>query len=328
MFKEISSNPKNSSRKILADFDENNLIKKIKQWLGETNPPSPKGIGDDCAIMISKNPEKYLISTDSIIYKTHFDDSTTAFNAGRKIVLRNLSDIAAMGGKPICATLSILSGKNLLLNWFNDFYEGVRSAAFEYKLKIVGGDLSKSEDFTFSAVMTIIGSSKNPIERHKAEIGDSIYVTGELGGSIYGKHANFNPRIDVGKWLSKNNTATSMIDITDGLIKELPLILNSKSSASINIKSLPISYLLKRNDNSINDFFKRIMTDGEDYELLFSVSSHIKQEELELKWAHEFPNIKLTKIGKVVKKVSKNKVVNSENNQKINLDRGFDHFKT
>ena len=104
-----------SDSQTLKDFNEIQIIENIKQWLGSTTPPSPIGIGDDCAVVPPEPSAQSLISTDTLVFGKHFDSSITAEQAGRKIVLRNLSDIAAMGGHPKYATLSILSGSNCLL---------------------------------------------------------------------------------------------------------------------------------------------------------------------------------------------------------------------
>ena len=225
----------------LKDFNETQIIENIKQWLGDTSPPSPFGIGDDCAVVPPDPSAQSLISTDALVYGKHFDESIRAEQAGQKIVLRNLSDIAAMGGYPKYATLAILSGADLSIDWLNEFYKGVKYTADIYNLKIIGGDLCQIQDRQFQAVMTIVGTATTPILRHAASINDSIYVTGELGGSILGKHYDFQPRLSEGQWLAENNLASSMVDITDGIAKELHFLANESASLEIDLESIPIA---------------------------------------------------------------------------------------
>tara|TARA_X000000368_G_scaffold417246_1_gene413112 strand:- start:5727 stop:6725 length:999 start_codon:yes stop_codon:yes gene_type:complete len=318
----------NDSKKSLSSFNETTLINHIKKWLGSSNPPSPNGIGDDCAIFSAQNSGKFLISTDSLVYRKHFDSSLSPIQAGQKLVLRNLSDIAAMGGHPMYATIAIITSRNLEFEWLSDFYKGIQSIAKSYALKIIGGDLSHLEGEGFQAVMTIIGCSKNPALRNKGEVGDSIYVTGKLGGSILKKHAQFTPRILEGQWLVKNRYINSMIDLTDGLSKELKLILSPKTAASIDLNSIPISEDAKSLSDNPEKALERAISEGEDYELLFAVKNTINPQKLESQWKKEFPKIKLTKIATIVKQINKEiLLINSKNNQALDLKSNFDHFK-
>ena len=327
MFLDPLESCRNYSKKSLSGFDETTLIEHIKEWLGKSNPPSPNGIGDDCGVFSAQNSGEFLISTDSLIYGKHFESSLSPIKAGQKLVLRNLSDIAAMGGSPMHATIAIITSRNLEFEWLRDFYKGIKSIAKSHDLKIVGGDLSHIEGDAFQAVMTIIGCAENPALRNKGEVGDSIYVTGKLGGSISGKHAQFTPRIQEGQWLVKNKYISSMIDLTDGLSKELKLILSPKTAASVDLTSIPISEDAKSLSNNPMEALERAISEGEDYELLFAMKSSIDSQILESKWREEFPKIKLTKIATIIKQIDKEALLlNSKNNQALDLKSGFDHF--
>ena len=128
-----------SGSQTLKDFNEGQIIESIKQWLGNTSPQSPLGIGDDCSVLPPESIAQSIISTDSLVFGRHFDNSITAQQAGQKLVLRNLCDIAAMGGYPKYATLAILSGVwsfNWLATWIL-----WRNQTLDLDLKIIGGDL-------------------------------------------------------------------------------------------------------------------------------------------------------------------------------------------
>ena len=145
-------------------------------------PPSPYGIGDDCAL-IKAGDQQEVISCDSLSYGIHFDARLKASDAGNKLIKRNLSDLAAMGAMPKCAVLALLAGPNLNLDWLESFFAGIRSTCIDYQLALIGGDLSAIAENQFSAVLTIIGEGAKIGTRSQASVSDLIYVTGSLGGT-------------------------------------------------------------------------------------------------------------------------------------------------
>ena len=314
----------------LSHFTEETLLHSIKEWLGSTNPPSPYGIGDDCAVFFETKCDNQasLIATDTLIFGKHFDETISAFDAGRKLTLRNLSDLAAMGASPKLATVALSASRSLSINWLAEFYRGIKDASDSYALKIVGGDLSSIEGRHLQAVMTITGSSQNPILRHSARVNDSIYVTGDLGGSISGKHYNFTPRLHEGQWLSDQKYATSMVDITDGIAKELYFLLAPKTNALIDLQCIPISKSTQMQcENQTDRALKHAFCDGEDYELLFTLSSKIKSETFEAEWAKQFPNVSLTKIGFIQSSnANAPKIIDQATQKTIDFGSGFEHF--
>ena len=312
----------------LKDFNETQIIESIKQWLGYSSPPSPFGIGDDCAVVPSDSSTQSLISTDALVYGKHFDESIKAKQAGQKIVLRNLSDIAAMGGYPKYATIAILSGSDLSIDWLNEFYKGVKETADTYDLKIIGGDLCQIQDRQFQAVMTIVGTAPTPILRHAASINDSIYVTGHLGGSILGKHYNFQPRLSEGQWLAENNMASAMVDVTDGIAKELQFLANESSSIEIELGSIPIAQSAQLlAEKSSETTLQKAFCDGEDYELLFTLNHSIQSTQFESNWKQQFPQTPLTKIGTIVEKNPLGNIIDSVSKKSMDDLKNFDHFK-
>lgn len=318
----------NNGTDTLKNYSEETLIQQIKEWLGTSSPPSPFGIGDDCAVFSQSETIPSIVSTDALIYGQHFDDSIKAYDAGRKLTLRNLSDIAAMGGSPTIATLSIITSETLSHSWLAEFYRGIKSAADHYTLKIVGGDLSAIQGDYFQAVMTIIGSVKNPILRHSAKPNDHLYVTGHLGGSITGKHFDFTPRLQEGLWLSQQGCTTSMVDITDGLSKELKYLLPKNTAASIDLNRIPIAKHIQ-NDPLKNreEALQHAFCDGEDYELLFSIDSKTDIAAFETKWHSTFPKLALTLIGSVTQsKRDDGHIIDRSTQKTIEFGSGFEHF--
>lgn len=313
----------------LSCYTESEIINKIKAWLGTTTGLSPMGIGDDCAVFTPVPKQEYLVSTDALVYGEHFDSSISAQKAGNKLTLRNLSDIAAMGGQPKHATISIISSSKLSIKWLSDFFAGIKETSDQYGLKIVGGDLCHLEGPQFHAVMNIIGSSPRPILRNRALAKDRIYVTGTLGGSILEKHYCFKPHLSAGQWLSSESLASSMVDITDGIAKELPFLLSDNTSASINLDNIPISDAAWHLSNQNKQIaLKKAFCDGEDYELLFTLNSNADHPKFETQWSSRFPNVKLTQIGTIVPSQGADLIIDQSTQKPIDWILGFDHFKT
>ena len=119
------------------------LIARMREWLGDVSPVAPFGIGDDCAVLPATNKAS-LVTTDPVIYGQHFDDSVSARAAGAKLLKRNLSDIAAMGGRPVAAVVSLALAPDTNLAWLREFYLGLAACARRYKVKIVGGDVTQA----------------------------------------------------------------------------------------------------------------------------------------------------------------------------------------
>ena len=233
-----------------------------------------------------------------------------------------------MGGYSKYATLAILSGANLSIDWLNGFYKGVKDTADIYNLKIIGGDLCQVQDRQFQAVMTIVGTANKPILRHAASINDSIYVTGELGGSILGKHYDFQPRLSEGQWLAENNLASAMVDITDGIAKELHFLANESASLEIDLKSIPIAQSAQLlAEKSSETPLQKALCDGEDYELLFTLNHSIQSTQFESDWKQHFPHTPLTKIGTIVEKNPLGNIIDSVSKKSIDDLKSFDHFK-
>jgi thiamine-monophosphate kinase len=279
--------------------------------------------GDDCAGVKFDNSDRVvLLASDQIIGNIHyFQESTHPEKVGAKLLKRNLSDIAAMGGKPKYALVNLANGKESL-DFLCKFMAGITEVANQYGVLIVGGDTgrflagSEKDASSLVASLTIVGeiAEDNLACRKNAKDGDLIFVTGELGESLVNEHhLNFEPRLAEGEFLTSNKITNCMMDISDGLLLDLKRICEmSNISAKICIADLPLR-------NKELDY-KQINC-GEDYELLFAVAPE-KLEFLQANWQSDFAPIKC--IGKFIKdgKVE----VYDENNNILNTgNSGYEH---
>ncbi|MGC6424121.1 MAG: thiamine-phosphate kinase [Lentimonas sp.] len=312
----------------VQNIGEIQLIRLIKKWLGSVNPPAPNGMGDDCAIT-EAGQTRQIITTDTLSYGQHFDSTVSARDAGSKLIKRNLSDIAAMGGHPQHAVLALLCGADTSIDWLESFFKGIRESAQHYDLKIVGGDVSALETRQFSAVVTLVGLIEQTKLRTGASIGDAIYVTGSLGGSILGKHYHFKPRLGEGQWLVQQSDCTALMDLTDGLAKDLTHLLPESSAAAIALNQVPVSNdarLLAEQTGC--DPFEHVFCDGEDYELLFTASKDCDLSAFERAWAQTFPQLQLSRIGTIIATDLPNTpLLDAVSNEAFPWSQGFQHLK-
>ena len=312
----------------LHSVGEVGLIEIIRELLAEINPPHPYGIGDDCAI-IEASPYSSLLTSDSLSVGQHFDPSLAPEAAGRKLVNRNLSDIAAMGGFPEQGLLTLLCPQNLQIDWLRNFLQGVTEASRKHGLKIVGGDVSGIAESNFSSVLQLRGRLEHPpLLRTGACIGDALYVTGELGGSILGKHFEFEPRLAEGQWLARTGMCTALMDLTDGLAKDLRALLPEGAAAALDLEALPISAAADECAAAdARSALEHAFCDGEDYELLFTIDADLATEDFEKNWRTQFPATKLSKIGILQKMEHNIPYVDRASGEAIKWQTGFEHLK-
>ncbi len=279
---------------------EEKLIQKIRIWLGDTNPPAPFGIGDDCAVL-ARSTHQQVITVDPLIYGRHFDDAVSAKAAGAKLLKRNLSDLAAMGARPTAAVIALALSPRTSTRWLEQFYRGLAEAARKFSVKIVGGDVAQL-DQGFVATLTLIGrASKDRILTRKgAKIGDLICVTGKLGGSLLGHHFSFTPRLAEGAWLADRPDVHSLMDVSDGLAKDLRALTPTDAFAAVSSTAIPIAPAARRlAQSSGRSSLVHALTDGEDYELLFTLDGRTDFEKFSAAWKKRFPLL-LTRLGAFV----------------------------
>ena len=270
-------------------FGEAKLVTAIRRWLGAASPRAPFGIGDDCAVLpASRGPQ--LITVDPVIFGRHFDAAVPPRAVGAKLLKRNLSDLAAMGGCPSAAVLALTLDPHTSLAWLEQFYRGLATCARRYRVPIVGGDIAQA-DGVLAASLTLLGAAARPrvVTRTGARIGDSIHVTGVLGRSLAsGHHFAFHPRLAEGAWLAGRPEVRAMMDVSDGLAKDLGALTPPHAKPVLEPGALP----LRRGAD-----LRAALTDGEDYELVFALAAHTDAAAFARAWHRRFPRTRLTNIG-------------------------------
>jgi thiamine-monophosphate kinase len=270
---------------------ERSLIAQIRRAATrESNPVVRVGIGDDCAILRTSENEDLLVTTDFSLEKIHFRLAWhSPESIAHRCLARGLSDIAAMGGEPVAAFLSLALPNNIAQNWVLRFTQALIKLAGKYGCTLAGGDTAESPDGVLADIMVVGRVAKDKaILRSGARPGDRIYITGELGASAatlaqvrknpkrklnprdYSRHFFPEPRIEVGQLLRKKNLASAMIDISDGLSTDLAhLCEESGVGAQIEADAIPRASIGKPPGEIDLDF---ALHGGEDYELLFTAS--------------------------------------------------------
>lgn len=310
-----------SESESVAAVGEQHLIASFRRWLGSACPPTPAGPGDDCAVVAPRKGRKLLVTTDPVVHGIHFDDSTSPAAAAAKLLRRNLSDIAAMGGTARFAIISWSIPARTRLRWLESFHRALGREAIRWGVTINGGDVSSTEH-DLAAHLTLIGDcSGRALLRSGAKRGDLLYVTGSLGGSILGRHLRFEPRIAEGKWLARRVGVRCLIDLSDGLAKELPLITPVGSTAALESDRVPVSpaarRLAKRTGRSA---LSHALCDGEDFELLFALAGNADATRFEADWRRKF-RTRLSRIGQFVS--AEGHTIFPDG---IGGQAGFDHF--
>jgi thiamine-monophosphate kinase len=253
-------------------------------WLRSRTPASARvliGPSDDCAVLASSD-RPLLITTDMLMDGTDFIVSGVGpRRAGRKAMAANLSDIAAMAGVPVAAVVSVAlpvtDGRALA----EELYLGLRDVADAFDVPIVGGD-TNSWNGPLVVSVTALGDAvgRGAVRRAGARPGDWVFVTGPLGGSILGHHLDFTPRVREALALHSAVELHAMCDISDGLAADLNHILEeSHCGAVLDAGAIPISRAaVELSGSSGNSPLQHALGDGEDFELVFTVSRRDGEE--------------------------------------------------
>ena len=209
-----------------------------------------------------------------------------------------------MGGTPNAALVTIALPANFSPEFIEKIYSGMNALAAQYSVAIVGGETTTNpERVLISISLTGFVPRGKAVLRSGAKVGDAIFVTGELGGSLAGKHLDFSPRLAEASWLAENFSIHAMMDLSDGLAGDLPHILRASGVGAEMLKSaVPISRAAKDNakrGDAAKPAFVAALTDGEDFELVFTVASKSAVPVLDA-WKKKFPDVKLSCIGKII----------------------------
>lgn len=323
----------------LSEKGELSLLEAVRRRFRKKAPGLVFGIGDDAAVIRAAG-ENMLLTTDMMVEGVHFNFAwTTPFQLGFKLVSVNVSDIYAMGGRPEYLLLDFAAPGDFDLGRFDSFFRGIGKALKEYRMSLVGGDISSSDRVVLSA--TVTGSASSFVTRGTARPGDGIYVTGSLGDSAGGllilKKMNRPVEVEKGRktafgpgWKTTGpliqkhvmprakrpdrflKKATAMMDISDGLFIDLSrLCRESGVGAKVFEEKIPISDELKNASAFLGVSSVDLATSGgEDYELLFTAPRNEK--------------VSAICIGEITKKGLS--IVDSKGNTKQITAKGYQHF--
>lgn len=294
----------------LGALGEEELLRKLAPHL------SPKksivsAPGDDCAVIqIPDRRNLLVLKTDCVVEGIHFARNASALAVGWKAMARPLSDFAAVSGLPQFALITLLAPTETAVRWVTDLYRGLEKAARRFSVAIVGGETSRTTGpIAISVSLAGEVESNRWTSRHGGKIGDELFVTGKLGGSIRGQHLRFTPRIAESRWLTRNFQLHAMMDLSDGLGSDLPRLARASGIGfEIDQASLP-----RNRGCSV----KAAISDGEDYELLFAISPR-ESSNLQRRWKKKFPQLPLTRIGGLIRE---SKIDNRK------LPTGYVHFQ-
>ena len=278
-------------------MNETDLIAKLTAGL-PADGSVHTGPGDDCAVL-KFGDQTLLFKTDAIVEGIHFERDTPPEKIGRKALARALSDIAAMAGTPTHALVTLGRCEDHDPEHLMQIYDGLKSLALQHSVNIVGGEITTLPRLTLS--ISLIGTVEQPVLRSGSQTGDAIFVSGELGGSLAEHHLTFQPRLPEARWLVSNFDVHAMIDLSDGIATDLRHLLNEHTGAELRSPAVPISRAAKlaaKENPSSKTALLAALTDGEDYELLFTVSPQTAVAVLD-GWKAQFPDTPLHCIGKI-----------------------------
>ncbi len=277
-------------------MNELQIIEYIAAQAGPANAQLIKGIGDDCAVIRKDGTRVWLLTMDTLIESVHFNSSFhPPEKLGRKAISVNVSDVGAMGGKPVFVLLSAGLPHGFDEAWLQAFTRGLTDACREYGCCLIGGDTVASPGgLTFT--LTVIGEAEadQVVYRNGARPGDTVWVSGELGWAAAGlellsaglapdnraldpfreKHLNPQARVGLGMQLAASGLVHAMMDLSDGLATDLAhLCKQSSVGARLNAQNLPgVEALAAAAGLTGSDPLRWAISGGEDYELLFTAS--------------------------------------------------------
>ena len=306
-------NKKNSGGS-LANLGEIGFIKYLQKVI-KTDKSVIKGIGDDTAVLPYTQHSYLLMTADMLLEDVHFLRSDSPRLIGRKALACNISDIAAMGGLPRHATISVGMPQDIKLAYVKEIIRGISDFARRYNINIIGGDTNHSRKIIIDIALLGVVEKDNLVLRSGARPGDFLFVTGPLGGSLAsGRHLSFTPRLYEARYLVKAYKPRAMIDVSDGLVLDLSRIAQASGVGALLYEGL----IPKRKNVTLEN----ALYDGEDYELLFALSPY-QARRLERKASRKIP---AHKIGMITDTKNTIKLLVRDGAQKKLNIKGYMHF--
>ena len=330
----------------LGDLGEFGLIHRFAPLFQSDLPLGVEGIGNDCAVIPFRDNLSYLVTNDSLNENIHFiKDKIDPFDLGYKSLAVNLSDIAAMGGKPQYAFMAIGFPPSTSLEWIDAFVAGFHQLASQAQVFLLGGDTTRANQITISILVIGLIETVHIKRRSQAQAGDIICCTGHLGNSGAGlniileglpqnaatqsliqAHVRPRPHLEEGAWLATQPGVHAMMDISDGLASDIQRIMEeSHCGAHIQAEKLPLAPELKQICQQFGWQAEHLgLTGGEDYCLLATVNPKdfpSLQEAYFKRFQHT-----LFSIGKILASQELNYTFHD--NIFIPQGNGFDHFKS
>lgn len=311
---------------------------------------SLKKIGDDCAVLPKDSKTDLVVTTDLLVEEIDFKlEWTRPEFIGHKSLAVSLSDIAAMGAKPVWSMVSIgVPEKIWKTNFIEEFYDGYLKLAKKFNVELIGGDVSKTPDkIVIDSIVAGETKKGKAVLRSGAKAGNLIFVTGKLGGAAIGlkllengekfeksKYKKLllrqlapNPQTEIGQILGAKNLATSMIDLSDGLSSDLShLCQSSKIGAKIFADKIPVEIQNSKFIQNFKDSKRKVselslaFDGGEDFELLFTVDP-----KKNFQFEKHLENHKISHIGEVTANAEIIKLVRGKKIEFLE-PKGFRHF--
>ena len=304
------------------------LIERLTRSL-HSNSSILAGPGDDCAVLdLGIREQLVLFKTDAVVQGVHFLPTDAPEKVGHKALARCLSDVAAMGGTPTAALVTLGLPDGFEPSYVEQVYKGINALARQSDVAIAGGETVRNPDRLLLSVSVLgLVPRGKVLHRSGAQAGDAIFVTGELGGSLASKHLEFQPRLAEASWLTQHFSIHSMIDVSDGLAGDLPHILkSSRVGAELLAAAIPVSREARRaakSSSSAKPPLVAALSDGEDFELLFTVASADAVPLLD-GWKKAFPELRLSCIGKIT--ATPGLVLRDKHGVRPLTNHGYQHF--
>jgi thiamine-monophosphate kinase len=307
----------------IKEIGECELIHRLSAFLPD-DASVICGAGDDCAVVRSPNDPTHdlLLTSDAVMMNCHFTPDTPAIDVGRKAIARPLSDIAAMGGEASWALINLVAPPDTQDAFIEDLYRGAVEMSGAHGLTICGGDTASGDALAMHVFVVGSVPRDQAVLRSGANPGDPLFVTGALGGQYQSQLSPLEPRLRQGQWL--RDWANAMIDISDGAATDVRhLAEESGVGFKLDSRQIPISDEAAVLPDS-KSLLEHALTDGEDYELLFTVPAE-REEAFSAAWAANF-ELDCTHIGKATARANHIELETAEGKSVVLSATGYDHF--